>query len=147
MKTHDRQSLEAAIESVLDSPMIRNLGPAAHETLEAIAVFPNGVKETSVGRMFPEIGGVTEAANILSKFHLLDRHEGIVKILSPFRFYFLERVLRRVHPRGGERNFNHTVLEEEDVRCNEPRAGSLLILQYSPWIDPQPRTVESPEVG
>lgn len=126
LRTDCRRSLEAGIESALGSPTIQSLGPVARETLEAISAYPCGVEETRVGRMFPTMGSVAEAVNVLCEFHLVDRHDGFVKILSPFRLYFLERALTIFHPHEDGENRNHSGVkqEEHDDRCHEARAGS-----------------------
>ena len=134
------QSLETTIESALGSPTIQSLGPVARETLEAIAAFPCGVEEMEVGRrMFPGIDGAAEAVKVLCKFHLLGRRDGLVKILSPFRFYFLQCTITMVYFREDGRSSDYTIVEEEDgnsgnpiaeeedeedVPCNNARGGS-----------------------
>jgi len=126
LKADGYRSLEVAIESALGSPTIQNLGSVARETLEAISAYPRGVEETRVRRAFPTIGGVAEAVNVLCEFYLLDRRDGFVKVLSPFRFYFMQRALIVIHAHEGEGNYDHSVVEQEehDDRCNEARAGS-----------------------
>ena len=132
----DDQSLEATIESALASPTIANLGSAAHATLEAIAAFPGGVKEMGAGGMFPVIRDVAEVIDVLCKFYLLERHDGLVKMSSPLRFHFLKRTPLVVHVREDGENHSHIIVqEEESVRCNESRAGSSPDLQYEYGID------------
>ena len=86
-----RQSLEDKIMSILDTPTIQGLGTTALETLEAIAAFPNGVKESKLEMMF--ITGIGEATDELCKFSLIYRRDGFIKMLSPFRIYFLESMV------------------------------------------------------
>jgi hypothetical protein len=66
-----RQSLEDSIKSILSTPTIQILGTTALETLEAIAGFPDGVKEREI--MFTGIDGVGEATDELCKFSLVYR--------------------------------------------------------------------------
>ena len=94
-----RQSLEDNIRSILGTPTIQVLGVAVLETLEAIAAFPDGFKESKLENMFTAIAGVGEAADALCKFSLIYRQDGFVKMLSPFRIYFLESMRTLVtHP-------------------------------------------------
>ncbi|KAF9789157.1 P-loop containing nucleoside triphosphate hydrolase protein [Thelephora terrestris] len=88
LKASGRESLEDCIESLLHTPTIQRLGATARKTLEAIANYPDGVKETRLFTTFPEIGGVDDAVDALCKFSLMYREEGFVKMLSPFRLHF-----------------------------------------------------------
>ena len=127
LRADNGQGLEAAIESALGSPTIKNLGPIARKTLEAISAFPHGVEETSVGRRFPALDGVVEVVNVLCEFHLLDRRDGFVRILSPFRSYFLDGALTIICVPGDEGDQNNTTTKEEehdDDRCNGAPGGS-----------------------
>ena len=85
-----QQRLKDAVEISFRSPTIQHLGTAARATLEAIAAYPSGVEERKLENLFPSITGVAVAVNILCKFSLLYRQDGFVKMLSPFRFYFLD---------------------------------------------------------
>ena len=120
----NNQGLAAAIELVLAAPMIQKLGPTAQRTLEAIAVFPEGMEERRFGRIFSKIDGVGEVISMLCKFYLVKRHDGFVRMLSPFRFHFLQQIPMTLHVRpNGENNNDPVVEEEEDIRCNNARAG------------------------
>ena len=120
----DDQSLEATIESALAPPTIANLGLAAYATLGAIAAFPSRVEETRVRRIFPAIREVAEVIDVLCKFYLLERHDGLVKMSSPLRFYFLKCTPLMVHIRKDGENHGHIVVREEEyVRCNEAIGG------------------------
>jgi len=126
MKASHRQSLGDAIVSTLATPTIQNLGPVAHETLQAFAAFPDGLKATKVGRVFPVTSGVEEVVDVLCRFHLLGSRDGVVKMLSPFRFYFLHRALSIVSlPREDEGSGDHgtTIEGGEDGFFCEARAG------------------------
>jgi len=136
MKVANRQSLGDAIESALASPTIRSLGSAAHETLQAFAVFPDGLEATKVGRVFPTIGGVEEVVNVLCKFRLLDHRDGVVKMLSPFRFYFLQFVLPTVPIYEDEESHHSiTIGGEGDGICHPSRPGSSSHSQCNCGID------------
>ena len=93
LRATGRQDLEDNIKSILDAPTIQELGTTALETLEAIAAFPNGVKESKLEMMFPTIAGIGEATDELCKFSLIYREDGFIKMLSPFRIYFLEAMV------------------------------------------------------
>jgi len=90
LKATEDQSLEDSIKSTLGTPTIQVLGTTALETLEAIAKLSDGVKESRLESTFTEIAGVGEAIDELCKFSLVYRQDGFIKMLSPFRFYFLE---------------------------------------------------------
>ena len=120
----NNHGLATAIESVLAAPTIQKLCPAAQRTLEAIAAFPGGMEERRFGRMFSTIDGVGEVIDVLCRFYLVERHDGFVRMLSPFRFHFLQQtpMTLHVHPNGEENN-DPVVEEEEDIPCNNARAG------------------------
>jgi len=90
LKATGCQSLEDSIKLTLGTPTIQGLGSTALETLEAIAKLSGGVKESKLESTFTEIAGVGEATDELCKFSLVYRQDGFIKMLSPFRFYFLE---------------------------------------------------------
>ena len=124
IKTDDRRSLEAAIESALAFPTIQRLGTTAYEVLEAIAAFPGGVEENRIKRAFPHIRGVVEAINILSEFYLLEREGGYIKLLSPLRLHFMQHALTMIHARDREGHHGRPNDEEEIFyRCNGGRGG------------------------
>ena len=87
------QVLKDAVELSFRSPTIQNLGSTARGALEAIAAYPRGVEERRLETMFPSITGIGAAVNVLCRLFLVYRQDGFVKMLSPFRFYFLESAL------------------------------------------------------
>jgi len=91
--TNYRQNLKETLELSLRSPTIKNLGTTAQDTLNAIAAFPLGVEEGRLGRIFPHIIGVEVAVEVLCRFSLIYRQDGFVKMLSPFRSYFLDSMV------------------------------------------------------
>ena len=126
LKVSGRQSLEDNINSILDTPTIQGLGNSALETLEAISAFPGGVRENRLEIMFPGVIGVGEAADALCKFSLVYRQDGFVKMLSPFRFYFMESI-HITEPTLVQRD------QVEDICCDayDAQAGvSLFCLVY-----------------
>jgi hypothetical protein len=116
LKLDDNQNLAAAIESALAVPTIQELGPAAQATLGVIAAYPDGVGETKVG-MFPTIDSV-EVVGELCRFCLMERHDGFVRMLSPFRFPFLQPALTMVYVHEDEGNNNLIVEVEEYICCD-----------------------------
>ncbi|KAF9789173.1 P-loop containing nucleoside triphosphate hydrolase protein [Thelephora terrestris] len=88
LKASGHQSLEDNIESILLTPAIRELGPTARKTLEAIANAPTDVQESELSKKFPGINGVEDAVEVLCKSFLMYRQDGLVKMHSPFRLYF-----------------------------------------------------------
>jgi len=112
------QSLEDSIQLTLVTPTIRELGTTAREALEAVAVFPSGVKESRLETIFPRITEVGDAVNALCMFSLLYRQGGYVKMLSPFRFYFLESTQPLTYHPGSGTMHDFTV---EDTRYTPHR--------------------------
>ena len=96
------RSLEDNIKSILLTPTIRKLGRAAQDTLEAIALYSDGVQEIKLERTFPKIPAIGKAVNALCKFSLTYRQDGFVKMLSPFRLYFLELNRPKIYHHGGD---------------------------------------------
>ena len=93
LRTCYHQHLEDAVEQSFRLPTIQNLGSTARYALGAIAAFPSGVEECRLERMFPRITGIGVAVDVLCRFSLLYRQDGFVRMLSPFRFYFLDSAL------------------------------------------------------
>ena len=94
LKTNYRQNLKEALELSLRSPTIQNLGTTAQGVLNAIAAFPDGIEERRLGNIFPSITGVVVAVDVLCRFSLIYRQDGFFKMLSPFRFYFLDSMVK-----------------------------------------------------
>jgi len=120
LETRYRQSLKDAVEPSFRSPTIQNLGTAARETLKAIAAFPRGVEECGLKSTIPNITGVVVVVDMLCKFSLLYRQDGFVKMLSPFRFYFLDLTL------GPTQRVKVTC--RDDGICNTAKACTFLPL-------------------
>jgi len=93
-KKNYHQSLKDAMEPLFRSPTIQYLGTTVRDALEAIAAFPCGIEESKLERIFPGIDGVGEVVDVLCKFSLVYRQAGSVKMLLPFRFYFVKSMLR-----------------------------------------------------
>jgi len=91
--TNYRQNLKETLELSLRSPTIKNLGTSAQDTLNAMAAFPPGIEEGRLGRNFPYITGIEVAVEVLCRFSLIYRQDGFVKMLSPFRSYFLDSMV------------------------------------------------------
>ena len=87
------QRLKDTIEPALRSPTIQSLGPTARDVLLAIAAFPSGVGERELEMIFHAAGGIGEVVGTLCKFSLIYHESGVLKMLSPFQFYFLESMI------------------------------------------------------
>ena len=127
LKGSGHRSLESSIESVLLTPTIRELGTIAREMLEAIAAYPYGVKESRLAGMFPEMARVQEAADVFCKFSLVYRQGGFLKMLSPFRSYFLDSMQTLVYL-GGSTDENTPNIHRDGVNSG---SSSLLHQLYS----------------
>ena len=122
LKENYHQSLKDAVELSFRSPTIQSLGTTARDTLQAIAAFPHGIEERILEATFPGVTGTGAAVDVLCRFSLVYRQDGFIKMLSPFRFYFLESALVPVQhtevirwgadcsPAPGGTPFSHDVL-------------------------------------
>ena len=93
LKARYQQRLKDAVEPSFGSPTIQRLGNTARDVLQAIAAFPHGVEERRLEHIFSSMAEVGVAVDVFCKFSLLYRQDGFVKMLSPFRFYFLDSML------------------------------------------------------
>ena len=131
LKETYHQGLKDALGLSLRSPTIKNLGTAARDMLEGIAAYPDGVEERILANVFPGVMGVGAALDVLCRFFLAYRQEGVVKMLSPFRFYFLESALvpaqhgeiirwgADCNPARGCMSFSHDMLYGQGVTLFE----------------------------
>jgi len=116
LQTNYYQTMKDTVEPSLRSPTIQDLGTAVRDALEAIAVFPGGVRESALDRMFPGIVGVGKVVAVLCDFSLLYRKDGFVNMLSPFRFYFLESMQTAVYTAGSDTACDH--IDDEATRSD-----------------------------
>ena len=93
LKTSYYNGLKDAVDLSFRCPTIQDLGTTARDTLEAIAAPPHGMEERGSESALPSIAGIGAVVDVLCKFSLVYRRDGFVKMLSPFRFYFLESAL------------------------------------------------------
>jgi len=93
LRTNHRQRLKDALELSLCSPTIKNLGTRAQDVLNEIAAFRPAIEEGKLGSIFPWITEVEVVVDVLCRFSLIYRQDGFVKMLSPFRSYFLDSMV------------------------------------------------------
>ena len=120
LRTCYHQHLENAVEQSFRLPTIQNLGTTARYALGAIAAFPSGVEECRLERMFPGIAGIGAAVDVLCRFSLLYRQDGFVKMLSPFRFYFLDSAVEAAQ--------REELIRWDPVNCTAAKACTSLPL-------------------
>ena len=87
LRTDYNESLAAAIELSLTSPMFHQLGPNARDLLGVIAFFPQGINEKNLNWLFPTI---PDRRTIFDKFCVLSltyRNSGSITMLAPLRDY------------------------------------------------------------
>ena len=85
LRARHSQSLAAAIDLSLASPMFQELGPDARPLLEVVAFLPQGVNEEYIHWLFPTISNVQ---NVLDGFCILSlayRNNGFITMLAPLR--------------------------------------------------------------
>ena len=93
LRTSYYERLKDTIEPVLRTPTIERLGITGRDVLSAIAAFPSGVRERQLERILSNASEIGEVFETLCKFSLISREDGLVKMLSPFQFYFLESMI------------------------------------------------------
>ncbi|KAF9792025.1 hypothetical protein BJ322DRAFT_1026656 [Thelephora terrestris] len=134
LRTTYYEALKSTIEPVFRSPRMKELGTVARDVLEAIASFQSGVEEEQLEGIFCGTGRVREVVDVLCRFSLVYRRNGVLKMLSPLQFYFLDggyvplldlfRGCRlnifKVSPYGGGRLPDY-MIDEEVCRPEAPR--------------------------
>ncbi|KAF9792018.1 hypothetical protein BJ322DRAFT_6910 [Thelephora terrestris] len=127
LRTTYYEALKSTIEPVFRSPRMKELGTVARDVLEAIASFQSGVEEEQLEGIFCGTGRVREVVDVLCRFSLVHRRNGVLKMLSPLQFYFLESMINKpvIHAQGvppyGGGQLPDYIINEEVRRPEAPR--------------------------
>ncbi|KAF9791946.1 kinase-like domain-containing protein, partial [Thelephora terrestris] len=92
LRTTYYEKLEDTIEPVFHSPRIKKLGTRAWDVLEGITFFQSGIEEQQLEGIF-DGSGVREVVDVLCRFSLVYRRNGVLKMLSPLQFYFRQPMI------------------------------------------------------
>lgn len=141
LQTSYYQCLKDAVEPTLRSPAITKLGTAARDALGEIAANPSGIEES---KLTTEATGKDGTVDVLCKFSLVYRQGGLVRMLSPFQFYFLE--FKPVPPQTADGEVNQVGGESKRAQAwrhtyvSGPRAGNNSSSRPAPpYIPPDKR--------
>ena len=88
LRTAHNNSLAAAIELSITSPLFKGLGPSARELLGVIAFYPQGVNENNIDWLFATIPNKETIFDKLYTLSLTHRSNGFVTMLAPLRDHF-----------------------------------------------------------
>jgi tetratricopeptide (TPR) repeat protein len=122
LQTQHNESLAAAIELSLASPMFQELGPDSRALLGIVAFFPQGIDENNFEWLFPTIPNRTDVFDKFCILSLTYWRNGFVTMLAPLRDYLSPKD-PKASPLLCATKLHYFTRLSVDIEPNEPGFG------------------------